>query len=707
MQTATETEEPAEQLARAGSKHLARSDREGRLQQAIESGQVSKCQSEQGNQSLQKAAVAGLLRDARVRYSQLAQQVHQAEEHFAAQVEALMATTGLLLDWEAESDKVSSYEDDTMSSRDERQVDDLVQPDEQEQSGPEEDGPRQFMQDKCIVYEVPDWRMRSTMSVLLKQVRPTIRPIPILDVLRSNKLLDVALLLMGLVQVRCYLAYIGPIANILAGIGVQRLLTMIDEQLAKLPAPLRYKGKDDADKFEVWLQSLLEYLSTLRLTGKGFDKDRLLLAGNSLGGDTATWYYNTDKSPTCEKMHWTFEEAIMHKKLLKTLPYQFEQALTIFKGLSPQYNTFWEIYQAVLEYEQNLRVLQSCKNSRESSGTQTTASSHGKASRDAKPGRLHGTSLRPQQQTTPNGGGKMGWSSPRPSDNRYHRAPQASASGTRPTTSNNVPCNEHCTGPVKCFACGQIGHYSSDPTCPKYGKQNTFHNGRMFVQQVVPEPPTEEEGQVQLEPAEEPPNEEADKELPSSKLPHETVVEYPESEFGGNGSQYKSDWEELPSLLFEEEIGLKGMRVAAMKEIKIDLLRAHNRMSSMGGYTTPRQRGSRTCINFGAHVTVQVSQLKTDHYFDVVDIDKYDVILDTNFCQEHNIVLNFGNTVMVNGQPIRLSDLAEYGMQRRCQENDVAKGIAQNNIPPPKADWPKVDKGKNTTPYYAPTISAK
>ena len=82
-------------------------------------------------------------------------------------------------------------------------------------------------------------------------------------------------------------------------------------KLAKLPAPPQYKGKDDADKFKVWLQSLLEYFSTLRLTGKGFDKDRLRLAGNSLGGDAATWFYNTVKSPTREKTHWTFEEAIV------------------------------------------------------------------------------------------------------------------------------------------------------------------------------------------------------------------------------------------------------------------------------------------------------------------------------------------------------------------------------------------------------------
>ena len=57
-----------------------------------------------------------------------------------------MAATGLSVDWEdkRENDKASSHEDDAMSSRDEQQVDDLVQLDDNEQSGPDEEGPQQL-----------------------------------------------------------------------------------------------------------------------------------------------------------------------------------------------------------------------------------------------------------------------------------------------------------------------------------------------------------------------------------------------------------------------------------------------------------------------------------------------------------------------------------------------------------------------------------
>ncbi|KAJ8462642.1 hypothetical protein ONZ51_g10773 [Trametes cubensis] len=197
----------------------------------------------------------------------------------------------------------------------------------------------------------------------------------------------------------------------------------------------------------------------------------------------------------------------------------------------------------------------------------------------------------------------------------------------------------------------------------------------MFTQQVVPELPADEEGQVQPEPAEVPPIEEAEEEPPSFETHSEPEAEYPKSEFGGNRSQYESDREELPSPMFEEEIEFKGMHVTAMKEIETNLMRAHamavqpernirhgwlydakrtlyaetpiNGIKALAlfnlGCTTHSMthemayglqlgtKGSRTHINFGVRATVQVGQVKSDHYFDVVDINKCNVILGTTF----------------------------------------------------------------------------
>ncbi|KAI9060963.1 hypothetical protein FKP32DRAFT_1538620, partial [Trametes sanguinea] len=216
------------------------------------------------------------------------------------------------------------------------------------------------------------------------------------------------------------LAYVGPVASIRDSMGVQRILDMIQElmgdpptseppsylKVAKLPPPKTYEGKDDPDQFEVWLRGLLEYFSTLRLTGLDWDRDRLRLISQSLGGEAATWFYNTVQSPSRDKRDWLFEEAIvglyrrfvhrdthlqaeqqfanlrfdaqrggvaalyermlylsdkmwerpsdfvMRKKFLEALPDQYEQILTVYKGMSAQFNTLLELYQAASELEQ-------------------------------------------------------------------------------------------------------------------------------------------------------------------------------------------------------------------------------------------------------------------------------------------------------------------------------------------------------------------
>ncbi|KAI9059526.1 hypothetical protein FKP32DRAFT_1560228, partial [Trametes sanguinea] len=121
------------------------------------------------------------------------------------------------------------------------------------------------------------------------------------------------------------LAFVGPIVGPRDGIGVQRILDMIQElvgdaptsdppaylKMAKLPPPKTYEGKDDPDQFEVWLRGLLEYFNTLRITGPQYDADRLRMLSSSLSGNAATWFYNTVQSPSRDKRDWMFEEAVV------------------------------------------------------------------------------------------------------------------------------------------------------------------------------------------------------------------------------------------------------------------------------------------------------------------------------------------------------------------------------------------------------------
>lgn len=66
-------------------------------------------------------------------------------------------------------------------------------------------------------------------------------------------------------------------------------------------------------------------------------------------------------------------------------------------------------------------------------------------------------------------------------------------------------------------------------------------------------------------------------------------------------------------------------------------------------------KGSKTRINFGARATLTVGTVKKEHYFDVVDIDRYDAILGTVFCREHGVLLDFGrDQIVVRGTVIPL-----------------------------------------------------
>ena len=61
-------------------------------------------------------------------------------------------------------------------------------------------------------------------------------------------------------------------------------------------------------------------------------------------------------------------------------------------------------------------------------------------------------------------------------------------------------------------------------------------------------------------------------------------------------------------------------------------------------------KGSRTRINHGAKVDLRVGPVRESYYFDVVDIDRYDLILGTPFFSRHKVVLNFDErTISIDG----------------------------------------------------------
>ena len=60
-------------------------------------------------------------------------------------------------------------------------------------------------------------------------------------------------------------------------------------------------------------------------------------------------------------------------------------------------------------------------------------------------------------------------------------------------------------------------------------------------------------------------------------------------------------------------------------------------------------KGSQSCIYYGTNVDLKVVGPQTKHYYDVVNIDRYDAILGAPWLNTHGVVLDFKNHVVTVG----------------------------------------------------------
>ena len=52
-------------------------------------------------------------------------------------------------------------------------------------------------------------------------------------------------------------------------------------------------------------------------------------------------------------------------------------------------------------------------------------------------------------------------------------------------------------------------------------------------------------------------------------------------------------------------------------------------------------RGSQSKINYGTKMCIKYGQVNMRHYFEIMNIDRYNVILGTVFMRKHGIILDF------------------------------------------------------------------
>ncbi|KAF8231908.1 hypothetical protein L208DRAFT_1225167, partial [Tricholoma matsutake] len=94
--------------------------------------------------------------------------------------------------------------------------------------------------------------------------------------------------------------------------------------------------------------------------------------------------------------------------------------------------------------------------------------------------------------------------------------------------------------------------------------------------------------------------------------------------------------------------------------------------------------GSRLKINFRLFTDFEIGEIKNNHYFDVVNIDRYDAILGTIFMRKHGIVLDFEHDeVYVNDlNDILFAICKELGNKVKC------KGpLSKKDLPRLREEW--------------------
>ena len=88
-------------------------------------------------------------------------------------------------------------------------------------------------------------------------------------------------------------------------------------------------------------------------------------------------------------------------------------------------------------------------------------------------------------------------------------------------------------------------------------------------------------------------------------------------------------------------------------------------------------RGSRTKISFGAKARLSIGPVDEDYYMDVVDIDRYDLILGTPFFRKHNVVLDFRNhTIRIDGREVPVYNEVDDAEARRSRTETNKRKLA-------------------------------
>lgn len=108
---------------------------------------------------------------------------------------------------------------------------------------------------------------------------------------------------------------------------------------------------------------------------------------------------------------------------------------------------------------------------------------------------------------------------------------------------------------------------------------------------------------------------------------------------------------------------------------KLDVIQLENPVQLQLGTV-----GSRSMINFGTKTRLELGPVrKDDAYLDVVNIDRYDMIIGTPFMRKHGLVLDFEkNTLTIRGEFVQTLTSGQEDLMLARKRASRARAPASN-----------------------------
>jgi len=127
---------------------------------------------------------------------------------------------------------------------------------------------------------------------------------------------------------------------------IETLIDHIRESLADIPdnllelkrlqvkLPEAYKGEDNFENLDVWLQGLLRFLKVHHLTGADKDRDRVLITGTCLKGKAEQWFSHEVEHPNHLTCCWTFKSIVVELYCAFITTAMAQKAMDHYKQIS-------------------------------------------------------------------------------------------------------------------------------------------------------------------------------------------------------------------------------------------------------------------------------------------------------------------------------------------------------------------------------------